>query len=129
MKVNFTKRHWPKFLLAAVVGLTLPTVMHFNKKSMMEANFTHCADIHQSASIAKLNYLLGKDKEHTLIYRPIFDENLGVYEEVVDQIYSQDYQPHPIIREAQTSIITSDAYLTCLQEFLPPLEDEDDIQN
>lgn len=129
VKIDFTKRHWPKLLLAVTVGVMVTTIVHSNKQGKLEANLIQCADVHQSAKIANLNYLLGKDKEHSLIYRPIFDENLTVYEKVVDQIYSQDYQPHPIIREAQTSIIATDAYLECLQEFLPIPEDEDVVQN
>lgn len=82
-----------------------------------------CADIHQSAKIAQLNYLLGKDKEDALLSRPIFVENWDTYGTAVDAIYSQDYQPHPVIKEALTSLIVSEAYFDCIREYVPEIGD------
>ena len=118
-----TKRHWPKILLAAAIGAMVPIILTQNKQSTLEVKEALCADIHQSAKIAKLNYLLGNDKEEALRSIPVFKENQEAYYKVVHDIYSQDYQPHPLIKEVATTIIVSDTYFNCIKEYMPALKE------
>lgn len=117
------KRHWPKILLAVAIGAMVPVILNQNKQGTLEAKEALCADIHQSAKIAKLNYLLGKDREEALRSIPVFKENKEAYRKVVDDIYSQAYQPHPLIKEVATTIIVSDTYFNCVKEYMPALKE------
>ena len=120
---SYLKRHWPRILLAVAIGAMVPIILTQNKQSTREVKEALCADIHQSAKIAKLNYLLGKDKEEALRSIPVFKENQEAYHKVVDDIYSQAYQPHPLIKEVATTIIVSDTYFNCVKEYMPALKE------